>query len=507
MAIAFRAVAFGDFEAATRSPTVSKPTGTVDNDLLIMWTATDTAHVPTTPAGWTLIATLDQSTDTTVSAYYKIAASEGASYTFTNLFSTTEVGTIAIMAYSGVDTTTPLDGVTPTTLASAAANGQTWPAITPATTAAMVVGIGGSDPSSSGRAATPSASPTGQTERVDHTETPNSINGWVYALEKQLAGAPAATALAITCDGGGSNTMVKFSIALRPAGGSTTFNQSLTATSVAVTGTMTRSVGKPLTATAVAASASMVKQVNKPLTATTVAVTATLTAIKVKMLTMAATVVVTGSMVKSVGKGLTATTVAVTGSMVRSVAKTLTGTSVAVTGSMLAQKAKLLTMSATVAVTGTMTRSIGKTLTAAPVAVTATITRNIAKALTASPVAATATMSRTAGKTLAATAVAVTATMTRRTNKALSASVTVTASIVKTVGKTLTATVTTIASLIADFISGSAVIFTRFFDPPGPSGGSSGNATATKYDAPDPDGGSSGTAAAPKYDPPNPSQS
>lgn len=222
MAIAFRAAAFGDFEAATASPTVSKPTGTADGDWLCAFTATDTVHTITTPAGWTFIATLDQSTDTSLSAFYKIASGEGASYTFTNLFGTTEVGTICVMAYSGVDGTTPLDGVTPTTLASAAANGQTWPSITPVTSGAAVVGVGGSDPSSSARAATVSGSPTGQTERVDHLETPNGINGWVYALDKVFAGAPSATALAITCDGGGSNTMVKFSIALRPAGAGAT---------------------------------------------------------------------------------------------------------------------------------------------------------------------------------------------------------------------------------------------------------------------------------------------
>lgn len=218
MAIAFRAAAFGDFEAATRSPTVNKPTGTVDGDWMVAFTATDTVHTIATPGTWNFIATLDQTTDTSLSAFWRIASGEGASYTFTNLFGTTEVGTICIMSYSGVDGTTPLDGVTPTTLASAAANGQTWPSITPASNDAAVIGIGGSDPSSSARAATPSASPTGQTERVDHLETPNGINGWVYALEKIFVGAPSATALAITCDGGGSNTMVKFSIALRPAG-------------------------------------------------------------------------------------------------------------------------------------------------------------------------------------------------------------------------------------------------------------------------------------------------
>lgn len=218
MAIAFRAAAFGDFEAATASPTVSKPAGTADGDWLCMFTATDVTHTANTPSGWTLIASLAQSTDSTLSAFYKIASGEPASYTFTSLFTTTQVGTICVMAYSGVDGTTPLDGVAPTTLASAAANGQTWPSITPASSDAAVVGVGGSDPSSSARAATVSASPTGQTERVDHLETPNGINGWVYALDKVFVGASSATALAVTCDGGGSNTMVKFSIALRPAG-------------------------------------------------------------------------------------------------------------------------------------------------------------------------------------------------------------------------------------------------------------------------------------------------
>lgn len=222
MAIGFRTPTFGDFEAATASPTVSKPTGTVDGDFLIFGAATDTVHtVSTVPTGFTQpTAALDQAADTTFSCLTRVASGEPASYTFTNYFGTTEVGTVFMLAITGVDQTTPLDGVTATTLASAAANGQSWAAITPASNDAVVLGIGGSDPSSSARAATPNA---GFTELLDHTETPNSINGWVYALYKQLVGAPTATTLAITIDGGGSNTMAKVSLVLRPAAaGSTT---------------------------------------------------------------------------------------------------------------------------------------------------------------------------------------------------------------------------------------------------------------------------------------------
>lgn len=212
-AIAFRTPTFADYETATRSPSVTKPTGTVDGDFVLVGSATDTVHVMTPPAGWTLVGSIDQGTDTTFSAFYKIASGEPSSWTFTNLFSTTEVGTTFALAASGVDQTTPLDGVVPVTLASAAANAQNWTALTPNTANAIVLGIGGSDPSSSGRAATPNAT---WTELLDHLETPNGINGWVYALYKQLVAASSQTP-GITIDGGGSNTMAKITLVLRTA--------------------------------------------------------------------------------------------------------------------------------------------------------------------------------------------------------------------------------------------------------------------------------------------------
>lgn len=68
---------------ASTSIVVNKPTGTVDGDVLIAHISDSSqADVISTPSGWTAITSVSGSAGTSY-LFYKVAASEGASYTFT----------------------------------------------------------------------------------------------------------------------------------------------------------------------------------------------------------------------------------------------------------------------------------------------------------------------------------------------------------------------------------------------------------------------------------------
>lgn len=122
MAIARRAITVTS-SATANSVVVNKPTGTVDGDVMIAVFnhATGTTDMAlTAPAGWTVIGTAGINGDLNGKAWYKVASSEGASYTFTS--STSNDGVIMIASYSGVNTTTPIN-----------TSAQNYPAATSAT--------------------------------------------------------------------------------------------------------------------------------------------------------------------------------------------------------------------------------------------------------------------------------------------------------------------------------------------------------------------------------------
>src|SRR5581483_3732695 len=110
-AIAFRSAASVDQAGSPGSIAITKPAGTLKGDVLIAVIAVrpDTLTI-TVPAGFTLERRQDQTTGNpnSVAVYRKIAtASEPANYTFTATGNTGIAG--GIMAFSGVDNTTPVD--------------------------------------------------------------------------------------------------------------------------------------------------------------------------------------------------------------------------------------------------------------------------------------------------------------------------------------------------------------------------------------------------------------
>jgi hypothetical protein len=119
------------------SVTVSKPTNTADDDVMIAFIGGTRSSAP---SGWTLIGSASSGTDSlgTVYVYRKVAASEGSSYTFN--FSGGWLACGVIATYRGVDTSDPIGGSTVTavgegtgyTSASVTADGTQW-AVTGAT--------------------------------------------------------------------------------------------------------------------------------------------------------------------------------------------------------------------------------------------------------------------------------------------------------------------------------------------------------------------------------------
>jgi hypothetical protein len=84
-------ISFRDAQSAVGAPTatVTKPTGTVDGDLLVCSVVTSSGGVVTPPSGFTLIrSTAFNGAANTLATYYKVASGEGASYAITGSTST-----------------------------------------------------------------------------------------------------------------------------------------------------------------------------------------------------------------------------------------------------------------------------------------------------------------------------------------------------------------------------------------------------------------------------------
>ncbi len=92
---------------------VNKPTGTVDGHLMFAWVSVNASGTYTGPAGWTEIADFSNvgGGAYTSALYYKIAASEGSSYTFTSTGSAASCGGILTLSHAAYDTIgTPAGG-------------------------------------------------------------------------------------------------------------------------------------------------------------------------------------------------------------------------------------------------------------------------------------------------------------------------------------------------------------------------------------------------------------
>lgn len=111
MAIAYRSSSNAN-NGATTTLVVTKPSGVIDNDVMLAFVyANDPNSAITTLAGWTKIRELSATVGNYTanhSAYYKVASSEGASYTWAFPSGSTRAS-VVISAFTGVDTSDVVD--------------------------------------------------------------------------------------------------------------------------------------------------------------------------------------------------------------------------------------------------------------------------------------------------------------------------------------------------------------------------------------------------------------
>lgn len=214
MAIAYRSSATGSTGAGTAaSVVVNLPAGTVDGDVLIAAFLDRQASATKVQllSGWTEIRNDPFVAPVAfLTSFYKVASSEPSSYTWTMSPNANCSGGIA--AYSGVDTTTPID-VTGVGQVNASSTSVTAPAITPTSANVLLVFVGGLGGSTS-----PTWTPPGSmNERFEAVNSAANIVAVeladeVYNNPGVSTGTRVATASAAAVNAGQL-------IALRPASG------------------------------------------------------------------------------------------------------------------------------------------------------------------------------------------------------------------------------------------------------------------------------------------------
>lgn len=133
---------------------VTLPGPPAEGDIVIVAQACDTFINPPNTAGYTQIASSGASDDPAYELHYKVMSSSPD--TVVNIDgSVTQQNAVAVQVWRGVDTGTPLDGVTPTT-ATGGSGLPNAPSITPATDKALVFAFGALDNTDAGAATAPS---------------------------------------------------------------------------------------------------------------------------------------------------------------------------------------------------------------------------------------------------------------------------------------------------------------------------------------------------------------
>jgi hypothetical protein len=217
MAVAFRAAATASATSSPSSVTVTKPTGTVDDDVMLGGVVGDGGS-STSPAGWSAVQQLPSSdADEFLDVYRKVAASEGPNYQF-NLSGAFEV-VAAIVTYSGASTSAPINASSERAGGSDEADPQTVnaTAITPSVNDCMIVYFGAVDLTNTATVTwTP---PSGYTERVDE-DGPNGLCPLEVAELLQTSATSTGTVGGVA-DNNNSRTgeTLAILVALAPAGG------------------------------------------------------------------------------------------------------------------------------------------------------------------------------------------------------------------------------------------------------------------------------------------------
>lgn len=191
--------------AGSTGITFTKPSGTQDNDLLVVGIY-ETDISPVTPSGWTQLIASTPRTGERLVVYYKIASSEPSSIgPFTSSASSMSfVGFIS--CYRGVNTSTPIDVTASAGTAVTSGTTVTAPSVTTVTNNAWMLTVYGLRKSSN------FSTPTGMTERVDYSD------GLVatVALDDQLFATAGATGTKSSTTGATINFAQGISFGIKP---------------------------------------------------------------------------------------------------------------------------------------------------------------------------------------------------------------------------------------------------------------------------------------------------
>ena len=205
-AIAFRAASSANNATAT-TLVLPKPSGVVAGDALLAAVAVRGQPAITPPAGWTLVRQDVNGTTMRQAVFVHIAGSEPGPYTFT--FASAQSAAGGIVAYSGVDTSDPVD-VHGGQL-NAASTSMTAPSVTTTGPDRMLIAFFGLPALSS---MTP---PGGMTERYDVTVPSTNTYKVTTGSADQSVAATGATGTRVAVAANSAASLGQ-TVALRPSG-------------------------------------------------------------------------------------------------------------------------------------------------------------------------------------------------------------------------------------------------------------------------------------------------
>lgn len=198
---------------ATNALTYLKPYGTVDDDLLLLIQSSDISATLTPPGTFTSVQNSNNGTSIYHQVYYRVASSEGSSYTGSNTTSAAKLGSLVRVV--NYDTAAPINTSSVATGSSAAPGAST---ITPSVNNCLLVFTAGID---NNVVQYGTGTPSGYTN-VFSTDTSVGLDvSTIIALKEQTTAAATGTVSGSTS---GAELWVAINIAIAPVpviGGST----------------------------------------------------------------------------------------------------------------------------------------------------------------------------------------------------------------------------------------------------------------------------------------------
>lgn len=212
--IAFRSSSLVATSTWVNSFSINKPAGVVDGDVMVMTAATQDSNssiVLNPPAGWTQVRMtyLGFTGGQVLYTWYKVASNEPASYTLTFPSGLFKLAVVGILAYSGVDTSNPIDAEGGQINLTGSTN-VTAPSITTTVANTMLVGGFALNANNPAPSYTP---PGGMTERVD-LANPNVWVSLEVTDEARAVVGATGTRVAVATQ---SNSSIGHVLALKPA--------------------------------------------------------------------------------------------------------------------------------------------------------------------------------------------------------------------------------------------------------------------------------------------------